>query len=162
MATSPKSFYELIEKINNHDGIIASRWMKGSKIDQKQPLLKRFGSRGFNFLSKLLFDLKFRDTQCGAKLFKDYVIKDVINDLKITKWAFDINLLYSIKRKNYRIIETPTEWNAVKASHFNLFKAMPEMFLGLIRLRLVYSKLKFIVKIYDSLPEWLKIHHKLL
>ena len=162
MATSPKSFYELIEKINNHDGIIASRWMKGSKIDQKQPLLKRFGSRGFNFLSKLLFDLRFRDTQCGAKLFKDYVIKDVINDLKITKWAFDINLLYSIKRKNYRIIETPTEWNAVKASHFNLFKAMPEMFLGLIRLRLVYSKLKFIVKIYDSLPEWLKIHHKLL
>ena len=124
-------------------------------------MLKRIGSRGFNFLVGVLFNLKFKDTQCGAKLFKNYVIKDILKDIKITNWAFDINLLYSSKRKDYNIIEIPTEWNAITASHFNLFKAIPEMFFGLIRLRLLYSKFKFIVKIYDRLPKFLKIHHRI-
>src|SRR3989344_3119850 len=125
MATPPQAFYDLIKNINNYDGIIASRWMKGSKIGEKQPLLKRFGSRGFNLLVRILFNLKFKDTQCGAKLFKKDLIKNILDDLKITRWAFDVNLLYSSKRKGYKIIEIPTEWNAVFASHFNLFKAIP-------------------------------------
>lgn len=159
LATQPNSFYELIKKIDNNDGIIASRWVKGAKINIKQPLLKKIGSRGFNFLTMVLFGLNFKDTQCGAKLFKKKVIRNIINDLKITRWAFDVNLLYSAKRNNYRIIEVPTEWNAVKASHFNLFKATPEMGLSLLRLRLLYSPFKFIVRIYDKLPKFLKIHH---
>ena len=162
MATSPSSFYDLIKNMNGYDGIIASRWIKNSKIKEKQPLLKRIGSRGFNFLVYLLFDLKFKDTQCGAKLFKSYVIRSIMNEIGITKWAFDVNLLYLAKRKNYKIKEIPTEWNAVGASHFNLLKSIPEMFLGLIRLRLIYSKFNFIVRYYDRLPEWLKIHHKLI
>ena len=161
MATPPSSFYDLVLNINNYDGIIASRWIKGSKINVKQPLLKRIGSRVFNFLVKLLFNLNFKDTQCGAKLFKKYVVKNVLNDIGITKWAFDVNLLYSIKKKNYHIKEIPTEWNAIEISHFNLFRAMPGMFLGLIRLRLINSKFKFIVNVYDKLPECLKIHHRL-
>ena len=160
MATPPQAFYDLIKNINNYDGIIASRWLKGSKIKEKQPLLKRFGSRGFNLFVRIFFNLKFKDTQCGAKLFKKGLIKDILNDLKITRWAFDVNLLYSSKRKDYKIIEIPTEWNAVSASHFNLFKAIPEMFLGLVRLRLINSNFKFIVKAYDKLPESLKIYHK--
>jgi glycosyltransferase involved in cell wall biosynthesis len=161
MATPPDAFYDLIIKINSYHGIIASRWIEGSKIGEKQPLMKRIGSRGFNFLTKILLNLNFNDTQCGAKLFKKNVIKKILNEIGITKWAFDVNLLYSIKRKGYKIKEIPTEWNAVGASHFNLVKAMPEMFLGLLRLRLIYSKFKFIVKIYDKLPEWLKIHHRI-
>jgi glycosyltransferase involved in cell wall biosynthesis len=160
MATPPNAFYDLIKKIDDYDGVIASRWMKGSKISSKQPLMKRIGSRGFNILVRLLFNLKFKDTQCGAKLFKKYVIKNILDDIGITRWAFDVNLLCSIKRKNYKIKEIPTEWNAIGASHFNLFKAMPEMFLGLLRLRLLHSKFKFIIKLYDGLPESLKIHHK--
>lgn len=161
MATPPNAFYDLVNKINNYDGIIASRWLKGAKIKVKQPLFKKIGSRGFNFLTRILFGLNFKDTQCGAKLFKKQVIKDVLEDLTITRWAFDVNLIYSVLKKKYKIKEIPTEWNAVKASHFNLFKAIPEMALGLLRLRLVYSPFKFIVKIYDKLPGFLKLNHYL-
>src|SRR3989344_9034922 len=69
-STSPQAFNDLIENIGEYDGIIASRWIRGAKISYKQPFLKRFGSRGFNFLVRLLFNLRFKDTQCGAKLFK--------------------------------------------------------------------------------------------
>src|SRR3989344_4932373 len=157
-STSPESFNDLIEKIEYYDGIIASRWIRGAKISYKQPFLKRVGSRGFNFLVRLLFNLRFKDTQCGAKLFKKQVIKEIVGELGITKWAFDINLIYSVKRKGYRIKEIPTEWSAAPASHFNLFKAAPEMFLGLIRLRLMYSPFLFIVKVYDKLPRRLQIN----
>jgi len=161
LATKANAFYDLVKNIDGYDGIIASRWMKKSKINSKQPLLKRIGSRGFNILIKILFNLNFKDTQCGAKLFKKHLIKDIMGDLKLTRWAFDVNLLYAAKRKNYKIKEIPTEWNAVKASHFNLFRAIPEMFLGLLRLRLIYSKFNFIVRIYDRLPKSLKFHHML-
>ena len=160
-STSPEAFNDLIENIGEYDGIIASRWIRGAKISYKQPFLKRVGSRGFNFLVRLLFNLRFKDTQCGAKLFKKQVIKQVVGELGITKWAFDINLLYSAKTKGYKIREIPTQWSAVPASHFNLFKAAPEMFLGLVRLRLMYSPFLFIVKIYDKLPRRLQINYYL-
>ena len=160
-ATFPNAFNDLIYSIKDFDGVIASRWIKGAKILYRQPFLKRIGSRGFNFLSRAFFNLNFNDTQCGAKLFTLNLVKDIIDELSITRWAFDINLLYSAKRKGYNIIEIPTHWNAVSASHFNLFKAMPEMFLGLIRLRLIYSPFRFIVKAYDRLPRKLQLNYYL-
>lgn len=160
-ATTPDSFNDLIYNIRGYDGAIASRWIKGARVVYKQPILKRMGSRGFNFFSRIFFNLKYNDTQCGAKLFTYGLVKNILSELSITKWAFDINLLYSAKRKGYKIIEVPTRWSAMTASHFNLFKAMPEMFLGLVRLRLIYSPFRFIVRLYDKLPRRLQINYYL-
>ena len=79
----------------------------------------------------------------------------------ITKWAFDIDLLYLMKRNNFKIKEVATEWKEPGNSHLNLVKATIEMFLALMRLRLIYSPFRFVVAAYDALPEKIKIHHKL-
>src|SRR3989344_1181487 len=47
LSTSPSDFNELVEKIDDYGGIVASRWIKGAKIDIKQSLMRRFFSRGF-------------------------------------------------------------------------------------------------------------------
>ena len=161
MATPPHAFYDLVKNINNYDGIIASRWIKGAKISMKQNLFRRFSSRSFNYLMKALFFMPYNDTQTGAKLFKKNAIKYTLKNLGITRWAFDVDLLYNMKIKNLRIKEIPTEWYDKPGSQLKIIKAIPEMFLALIRLRLIYSKLKFIINYYDKLPEFLKIHHKL-
>lgn len=161
-ATKADAFYDLIKKIDSFDGVIASRWIKGAKVNIKQPLMKRVGSRGFNFLVKVLFGLNYIDTQCGAKLFKKETIKKVLPSIGLTRWAFDIDLLYQMKRNKFKVVEIPTVWDAAEASHFGLMKAAPDMFLAIIRLRLVYSPFKFIVRIYNRLPEFLKIHHYML
>ncbi len=150
-ATNPKTFYQLIEKIRDNDGIIASRWIKGAKIKKKQPFLRRLSSRGFNVLVRLFFGIKIRDTQCGAKLFKKEAVKKVVNELGITQWAFDIDLLYRMKKNEFKIIEIPTEWEDIGGSRLNLKKTIPEMFVSVVRLRLIYSPFRFIVKIYDKL-----------
>ena len=146
MATPPKAFYDLVKNIQNYDGIIASRWVKGA-IVKKQTLLRRFVSRGFNFLVRSTFLFKYKDTQCGAKLFKRHVVKKLVPELKLTEWAFDVNLLYLCKRNNFQIKEFPTIWEDKEESKISSVpKTSFQMFSGVVRLRLIYSPFEKILK----------------
>ena len=153
LATPPEAFYDLIENINGHDGIIASRWIKGSVISKKQPIRRIIASRVFNTMVRILFWMNFRDTQCGAKLFTKKAIDDVKNELGITQFSFDIDLLYRLKVKGYKIIEIPTTWHDQEKSTLVLKKTIPNMFFSILRLRLLYSKFKFIVNTYDKIHD---------
>ncbi len=161
LATSPHSFYDLIKEIKekNYNGAIASRWLKQSIIKTKQPLVRKITSRGFNFLIRSILFLPYKDTQCGAKVFKKNAIKTIINELGITKWAFDIDLLYELKNKGFNIKELPTVWEDKEGSKIDLVKNPIQMFSSIIRLRLIHSPLKFVVRAYDKLPENIKIHN---
>jgi glycosyltransferase involved in cell wall biosynthesis len=146
MATSPKSFYDLVKNINNYEGIIASRWLKGSLI-KKRTLLRTLTSAGFNFLVRSLFLFNYRDTQCGAKLFKRKTIEIVIPKLKLTEWAFDVNLLYLCKINKLKIKEITTIWEDKENSKINnLPKTSFQMFSGVIRLKLIESKIEPLAK----------------
>ena len=159
MATPPEAFYDLIKNIGNFDGILASRWMKESVIKTKQTLLRIITSRGFNFLVKGILLIPYSDTQCGAKLFKKKAIESVINDLGTTKWAFDIDLIYKLRRKNFRIREIPTIWEDKRGSKLNVIKVPFQMFSSIVRLRLIYSPFNFVVRFYNKLPEKVRIHN---
>ena len=150
LATPPNAFYDLVKNIENYDAVIASRWMKNSKINKSQPLTRIIAGRSFNILVNLLFNLKLKDTQCGAKLFKKTALKDILTDIGKTRWAFDVDVLYLLKRKNYKTKEIPTEWSEPGGSHVKI-KTVIEMFLSIVRLRLIYSPFKFIVSIYNGI-----------
>ena len=152
-STPPEAFYDLYEKINNYDGIVASRWIKGAKVSPKQTFTRRVASRGFNLIVRVLFGLNIRDTQCGAKLFTKKAAKNVVDDLGITKWAFDVDLLYLLKKKGYNVIEIPTTWHDQAGSKLNVKRVSFEMFLAIIRLRLVYSPFSFVVNVYNYLGD---------
>jgi glycosyltransferase involved in cell wall biosynthesis len=160
-STSPESFYDLVKRINGYGGIIASRWMKGSIVHPKQPFSRRLASRLFNFLVRFLFGIRSQDTQCGAKLFKKDAIKRILPGLGITAWAFDIDLLYRLKEQGYSIKDIPTTWSDKGNSRLNVGKTSFQMFLAVIRLRLINSPFRFIVRAYELLPENIKIHRRL-
>jgi len=142
MATSPEAFYDLIKNIRENDGIIASRWLKNS-IVSKRTFFRTITSGGFNFLVRSLFLFNYRDTQCGAKLFTQKVIEEIVEELKLTEWAFDINLLYLCKIHNFKIKEFPTIWEDKEDSKItSLPKTSFQMFSGVIRLRIINSKIE--------------------
>lgn len=158
MATPAEAYYDLIKNIGHYDGIIASRWIKESIVKTKQSFLRRILSRGFNFIVRVLFLMPYIDTQCGAKIFKKIVIEKVVNNLGVTQWAFDIDLLYQIKKRKFKIKEHPTVWEDKRESKLDVTKTPLQMFLGVIRLRLINSffepllrPVKFILKIANKL-----------
>ncbi|MFA4952589.1 MAG: glycosyltransferase [Candidatus Pacearchaeota archaeon] len=159
MATPPNAFYDLIKNINKFDGVLASRWLKESIIKTKQTPLRIITSRGFNFLVRSILFLPYIDTQCGAKLFRKKAIESVINDLGTTKWAFDIDLIYRLKKNGFKIKEIPTIWEDKRGSKLNVIKVPFQMFSSIIRLRLIYSPFNFIVRFYNKLPEKIRIHN---
>lgn len=111
MATRPFYFFDLIRNIGTADGIIASRYMPNSQIYPSRPLIKRWGSRLiYETLIKWLLGINYYDYQCGAKVFTKKLLSTIIDDLHITDWACDIELLYLAKQYHYTITEHPTVW----------------------------------------------------
>jgi glycosyltransferase involved in cell wall biosynthesis len=148
-ATQPSVFDELVQQIGSAGCIIASRWMKGSVVEPKQPLSRRIASRIFNAMVNVIFGFRVSDTQCGAKLFRKDVLKAILPDLGITRWAFDVDMLFHVRLAGYKIIEIPTVWRDAAGSKIRVVKASAEMTLAMIRLRLIYSPLKWVVPLYD-------------
>jgi glycosyltransferase involved in cell wall biosynthesis len=137
-ATPPRAFLDLVKKINGADCVIGSRWLPGAVIHQSQTSNRQFASRVFHFIVQLLFWLNIRDTQCGAKVMKREIIEKIHPRLQIADMAFDINLLVSIKRAGFKILEVPTEWTDKAGSKVALVRASLTMLLSVIRIRLIY------------------------
>ena len=68
-STSVLEIKRLFSYLSDYDCAIGSRWLKGAEIQKSQKAIRLFQSRLFNFSVKLLFGLKYNDTQCGAKVF---------------------------------------------------------------------------------------------
>jgi len=139
-ATPPAAFEALVEKVGEADCVIGSRWVPGAVLHQLQSGQRRFVSRGFHLIVQLLFGMNLRDTQCGAKVMRRDAVEKIHANLRISDMAFDINLLYSLKRAGFRILEVPTEWTDKAGSKVNLVRTSLTMLLSAIRVRLVYSK----------------------
>ena len=66
-------------------------------------------SWGYYILLLILFRLNVRDTQTGLKLFKTEVIKPVMRQILVKRFAFDIEVLAIINVRGYKIISAPIE-----------------------------------------------------
>lgn len=148
-STSPEAFDDLVARLGDAGAIIASRYIPGAKVSPRQPWSRRVASRVFNFLVRAFFKLNITDTQCGAKLMKREAIKAVMPELGLTRWAFDVDLLFQLRRAGYRIVETPTVWRDREGSRLKVGRVSLEMFLAVCRLRLLYSPFRWLVKGYD-------------
>lgn len=152
-ATPPEAFDDLVHKISLDGCIIASRWMRGSEVSPKQPLSRRLASRCFNGLVRVLFGLKLKDTQCGAKLFRREVILPVLRNLGVTNWAFDVDMLFQTRRLGVSIREIPTVWRDVAGSKLEVGRASRNMFVAMVRLRMFYSPFRFMIPHISRLIE---------
>lgn len=148
-STSPEAFLDLIEHIGDAGLIIASRWLPGAVVEPRQPLDRRVASRIFNWLVRVLFRVQITDTQCGAKLLTRETVRAVLPHLGLTRWAFDVDLLFHVRREGFSIVERPTVWRDVAGSRINVPLASIEMALAICRLRLLNSPFAFVVRLYN-------------
>ncbi len=160
-ATSPAAFHALIQRWKEADCVIGSRWLPGAILHQSQPTNRRFASRVFHGIVHGLFPtMHIRDTQCGAKLMRSEAIQKVHPALRIADMAFDINLLYSLKRAGFRILEIPTEWTDKLGSTVRLGRTSLVMFLSVVRLRIIYSPFAAFLRFLRPIETWIYLKLK--
>ncbi len=83
----------------------------GTKVPKlgQMPVLRRVMSLVYREVVSLLFGLSLRETQTGIKLFRREVLEDCVPRLRVSRFAFDVELMVAASRFGYRIIEFPVE-----------------------------------------------------
>jgi glycosyltransferase involved in cell wall biosynthesis len=140
-ASPPHALHDLVKLTDKADCVIGSRWLPGAVLHQAQTRLRRFTSRCFHLIVEMLLHLHIKDTQCPCKVIRRTAVEKIHSSLRIADLAFDVNLLYSLKRAGFSILEVPTEWTDKIGSKVtsSLFRASLTMALSVIRIWLIYS-----------------------
>lgn len=138
---SPKELPKFMKAIEMSDLVIGCRYYKGSIFLANLPMKRLIFSRIFNALLKFLFPKLngIHDTQCGAKAVRKDVVCAIGDNLFITDFAFDVNLIYSALHNGFSVSEICVDYNHVESNSkvsSKLLKTSLEMFLSLVRLRL--------------------------
>jgi len=120
--------------LNEYDCAIGSRWVRGSVLTVQQGLLRRVESRMFNLFIRILFSLRFLDTQCGAKVFRKAAVDAVLPAMKARGFEFDVELLWRLQRAGFTIKEFPITWKNMGDSRVKSTD-MGRMLSGLVRIR---------------------------
>ena len=154
-ATPPRAFHELVQRLGEADCVIASRWLPGAVLHVEQSSRRQFASRVFHQIVEALFGMHIKDTQCGAKVMTRQAVERIHSNLRIADMAFDINLLYSLKRAGFRILEVPTEWTDKIGSKVTLFRTSLTMFLSALRIKLIYSRIYPWLRPLRPLETWI-------
>jgi glycosyltransferase involved in cell wall biosynthesis len=116
----------------------------GTKVPKlgQMPFLRRIMSLVYREFVSLLFGLSLRETQTGIKLFRREVLEDCIPRLRVSRFAFDVELMVAAARFGYRIVEYPVEVGFSRKS--SLQRIRPRQIAGqLWDTLLIYSMASF-------------------
>ena len=145
-STAPRDMDRLMGSIGDYDSVIGSRWMDKSVMRVKQSFYRRFASRVFNLIVRIMFRISYRDIMCGAKAFTRQAVEAIVDQLGTTNVAFDVDVLYVLKINGFTTEELPLAWEHKPGSKFSPRKEAPRAFGALVRIKIKHSRFKNLVK----------------
>jgi glycosyltransferase involved in cell wall biosynthesis len=104
------------------DVAIGSRWMDRTRQTIHQPLYRQFFGRCFNWITRTVMGLPFKDTQCGFKAFRRPVAQVIFRLQTIERWGFDPEILFIARKLKYIIREVPVTWGHDERSRISYLK----------------------------------------
>jgi glycosyltransferase involved in cell wall biosynthesis len=104
------------------DVAIGSRWMDKTRQTIHQPLYRRFFGRCFNWVTRMVMGLPFKDTQCGFKAFKRSAAQVIFRLQRIERWGFDPEILFIARKLGYDIREVPVTWGHDERSRMSYLR----------------------------------------
>ncbi len=119
-----------------------SRKMRGCHIEKAQSLYRRICSRTFHLF--VIHDMKipaeFTDTQCGFKIYKGDVARQLYGQCITDGFAFDIEIIMRAQKAGYRIKEFPIDWTCDRDSRLSPTRSSWRVLSELITIRRVMAK----------------------
>ena len=104
------------------DVVTGSRWVKDSKCIRKQR--RKWFSRIYNLMARILFRSKIKDHQCGFKGFNRETTRKLLGSVKSRGWFWDAEILIRAQREGLKVVEFPVSWRdrTTKASKVSLWR----------------------------------------
>ena len=104
------------------DVAIGSRWLDRTRQTIHQPLYRRFFGRCFNWVTRTVMGLPYKDTQCGFKAFTRAAAQVIFRLQRIERWGFDPEILFIARKLGYTIREVPVTWGHDERSRMSYLK----------------------------------------
>lgn len=148
-AVAGSEIIKMIDGMNRGslDGIVASRYARGSVNIGRIGIPRRIASRAYNRFVRILFGLELSDTQCGAKFFRKEALEKVLPGISLFDVSIDLNLLYKLASSGSKIGEMPIRYVNKSGSSMRIKLSLrsAQMFLVAISFRIMNSRLKFLL-----------------
>jgi len=129
-------------KSGAYDIAHGSRKMRGCHIEKAQSLYRRICSRIFHWF--VIHDMKipseFTDTQCGFKMYKGDVARQLYGQCITDGFAFDIEIIMRAQKCGYRIKEFPIDWTCDRDSRLSPTRSSWRVLCELMTIRRVMAK----------------------
>jgi dolichyl-phosphate beta-glucosyltransferase len=114
---------------------IASRALRGSRVEVSQPIYRVLMGKAFNLLVQAVLLPGIWDTQCGFKLFRADVAHEAFAGLTTDGFGYDPEVLYRVKKKGVKIAEVPVVWRNSAPTKVSPIKSSLDMFRHVLRIR---------------------------
>jgi dolichyl-phosphate beta-glucosyltransferase len=140
LSTPLSEWVKLAERLPTHPVAIGSRGLDEHLVGRRQPFYRRFLGKAGNVLVRLVAVPGIRDTQCGFKLFRGNVARELFADACIDGFAYDMEILFLARRAGYAIAEVPVLWFNSPESKVSVVRhAVPTLW-DLLRLRWLHRE----------------------
>jgi dolichyl-phosphate beta-glucosyltransferase len=136
LSTPIEELARLEPHLEEAEVVLGSRGVEESKVETRQPLYRELMGRTFNLIIRLLGFGGFRDTQCGFKLLRGDVARELFPQLTVDRFAYDVELVVEAQRRGYRVVEVGVEWHDSPTSRVRPVRDSWRMLTDVVRLRL--------------------------
>ena len=136
LSTPIEELDKLEAALNDGAGVaIASRALRGSRVEVSQPIYRVLMGKGFNLIVQAVLLPGIWDTQCGFKLFRADVARRVFAGLSTDGFAYDPEVLYRARRQGVKIVEVPVVWRNSAETRVRAFSSSLDMLKHVVRVR---------------------------
>ncbi len=136
LSTPIEELDKLQAALSNGAGVaIASRALRGSRVEVSQPFYRVLMGKAFNLIVQAVLLPGIWDTQCGFKLFRADVAHQVFAGLSTDGFGYDPEVLYRARKHGVKIAEVPVVWRNSAPTKVSPISSSLDMLRHVIRVR---------------------------
>jgi len=140
LSTPLTEWVKLAERLPTRPIAIGSRALDEDLVRRRQPFYRQFMGKIFNGFVRILAVHGIHDTQCGFKLFRGDVARELFADARIDRFAYDVEILYLARQRGIEIAEVPVLWFNSPESKVSVVRDSLRMLRDLARIRWIHRR----------------------
>lgn len=135
LSTPIEDLERLERRTSEAEVVLGSRAVAESEIVRHQPLYRELMGKTFNLIIRSLGLVGLHDTQCGFKLFRGAVAREIFERTEVDHFAFDVEVVWLAQKAGHRVVEEGVTWEDSPNSRVSPIGDSWRMLVDVIKIR---------------------------